>query len=156
MSLASRLRWYLDAHDVEYEILHHEHSNSSLDTGMKAHVPSGRVVKSVLLEDERGYLLANLPAACRLSFGAIHELLDRDLELATESELLDIFSDCEPGAIPAVGDPYNIPMLVDESLLRMPDVYLEGGDHEELIHLSGTEFRSLMERALHGRISRPH
>ncbi len=156
MALATRLRWYLDSHGIDYEILHHSHSNSSLDSGTKAHLPTGRVVKSVLLEDERGYVLANLPAACRISFSAIHQLIHRDLELASEAELEDIFMDCEPGAIPAVGDPYNVPMLVDDSLLRMPDLYLEGGDHEELIHLSGSDFRKLMERASHGRIGRPN
>jgi Ala-tRNA(Pro) deacylase len=156
MPLATRLRWYLDSHDIDYEILRHSHSNSSVDSGVKAKLPTGRVVKSVLLEDERGYILANLPAACRISFGAIHQLIHRDLELASEAELEDIFMDCEPGAIPAVGNPYNIPMLVDDSLLRMPDLYLEGGDHEELIHLSGSDFRKLMERASHGRIGRPH
>ena len=157
MSLAIRLRWYLDSHGIDYEIIHHVHSNSSADSGKKAHIPPGRVVKSVLLEDERGYVLANLPAACRLSFDAIHELIHRDLELASEAETEDVFLDCERGAVPAVGDPYNVPMLVDDSLLRMPSVYLEGGDHRDLIHLKRDAFRSLMEQAAHGRIiGRPH
>lgn len=157
MSLAIRLRWYLDSHGIDYEIIQHAHSHSSRDSGRKAHVPEGRVVKSVLLEDERGYMLANVPAACRINFDAVEELTHRDLELASESETEDIFMDCERGAIPAVGDPYNIPMLVDESLLQMPDVYLEGGDHRELVHLQRDAFRTLMQSAAHGRIiRRPH
>jgi Ala-tRNA(Pro) deacylase len=157
MSLAIRLRWYLDSHGIDYEIVRHSHSNSSADSGKKAHVPTGRVVKSVLLEDERGYVLANVPAACRISFGALHVLTHRNLEIASESETEDVFMDCERGAVPAVGDPYNIPMVVDDSLLRMPDVYLEGGDHRELVHLNREAFRTLMERAAHGCIiGRPH
>ena len=156
MSLATRVRWYLDFHQIEYDVVHHEHSSSSLESGQKAHVPAGKVAKGVLLEDERGYVLALLPAACRLEFRAIEDLVHRRLELAGEPELADIFRDCEVGAIPAVGGAYNVPMLVDESLLGLPDLYFEGGDHEDLVHLGGTAFRQLIGKANHGHIGRPH
>ena len=154
MSLATRVRWYLDHHHIQYEVVHHARSHTSLEAGLKAHVPPGRVAKSVLLEDERGYVLAIVPAGCRLSLEAIDELLDRHLELATEPELDEIFADCQLGAVPVVGDAYNVPMLVDDSLLRMPDVYFEGGDHEDLVHVRGDAFRELMKHARHGRIRR--
>ena len=156
MSIATRLRWYLDSHDVEYELIHHSHSSSSLDSAKKAHVPAGRMAKCVLLEDESGYLLAILPASCRMHFTAIEELLHRQLELATEEELAEIFRDCEIGAVPAIGLPYNVPMLVDDSLLRLPDLYFEAGDHEDLVHMSGEAFRALAGQSLHGRISAPN
>lgn len=152
MSLAIRLRWYLDSHGIDYEIVRHSHSTSSRDTSKKAQLPLGRIVKSVLLEDERGYVIANLPAACNISFRSLERLMHRDLELASEAETEDVFMDCERGAVPAVGAPYNIPMVVDDSLLRMPSVYLEGGDHRELIHLDRAAFRTLMQAAPHGRI----
>ena len=156
MSLATRVRWYLDFRHIDYDVVHHEHASTSLESGRKAHLPPGKVAKCVLLEDERGYVLAVLPAACRLNFNAISEVLDRRLELATEAELEDVFSDCERGAVPAVGDAYNVPMLVDDSLLRMPDVYFEGGDHEDLVHVQRQAFRELTRNARHGRSGRPH
>jgi Ala-tRNA(Pro) deacylase len=156
MSLAHRVHWYLDHHHIDYQVIHHDRSKTSLESSLRAHVPPGRVAKSVLLEDERGYVLAVVPAACRLSFEAIDQVLERNLELATERELEQIFSDCERGAVPALGAAYNIPMVVDNSLLRLPDVYFEGGDHQELVHVESEAFRELMKRARHGRISRPH
>lgn len=156
MSLATRVRWYLDAHHIEYDIVHHEPSMSSLESGRKAHLPPGRVAKCVLLEDERGYVLAVLPAACRISFGLVETILDRRLELASEAELVDVFGDCELGAVPVIGAAYNLPMLVDDSLLRIPDVYFEGGDHEDLVHVGAEAFRALTGLARHGRIGRPH
>lgn len=62
MTLAIRLRWYLDSHGIDDEVIHHDPSHLSTDSGRKAHVPTGRVFKSVLLEDERGYVLA-MPSA---------------------------------------------------------------------------------------------
>lgn len=156
MSLASRVHWYLDHHHIDYEVVHHEPARSPLEAGLKAHIPPGRVAKCVLLEDERGYMLAVIPAACHLSFDAIAQLLDRRLELATEPELDLIFSDCELGAVPAMGAAYNIPMLVDDSLMRMPDVYFEGGDHEDLVHVAADAFHTLVGTSKHGRIGRPN
>lgn len=156
MAIASRLKWYLDSRDVEYEVVHHVHTNTSLDSARAAHVPSGRVAKCVLLEDERGYVLAVLPASCRLDLAAIERQLDRQLELASEDELEEIFPDCDRGAVPPVGAPYNIPMLVDESLLRLPDLYAEGGDHDSLLHLSSESFGKILAMSTCGTIRRPH
>ena len=123
------------------------------EAARSAHLPTGRVAKCILLEDERGYLLAIVPASRRVSLLALRELLGRSLELASEPELSDLFADCELGAIPATGLPYNIPMVVDESLMRLPDLYFEGGDHEDLIHVSDRAFGNLARNAIQGRIS---
>lgn len=156
MAISKRLKWYLEQHGLDYELVHHARSRSSLGSARAAGVPPGKLAKCVLLEDERGYLLAVLPASCQLDLSEIEEQLHRKLELASEAELGDVFLDCEIGAVPAAGPVYGVPTLVDDSLLRMPDVYLEGGDHEELVHLNGPVFRELVTASLHGRFSRPH
>jgi Ala-tRNA(Pro) deacylase len=58
------------------------------------------------------------------------------------------------GAIPACGTPYGLPMLVDDSLRQQPEVFFEAGDHEELVHCSGSQYQKLMQGAEFGRISR--
>lgn len=154
--IATRLKWYLDAHGICYEVVHHAHDDTSLGCARAAHVPCGRVAKCILLEDERGYLLAILPASCRLELPRIRGQLRRQLELASEAELGLLFGDCEIGAVPPFGDAYGIPTLLDDSLLRLPDVYFEAGDHEDFVHLSGSAFGALLARGQHGRFSRPH
>ena len=44
-------------------------------------------------------------------------------------------------------------MIVDDSIQAQPDVYLEGGDHATLIHISQAQFSRLMSGARHGRFS---
>ena len=156
MSIATRLKWVLESNQVEYEIIAHEHTSSSLASAKAAHVPTGRVAKCVLLEDERGYILAIVPASCRVAIDAIGETTGRNLELATEPELEGIFTDCERGAIPPFGAQTPLPMAVDESLLRLPDIYFEAGDHEGLVHVSGEAFKSLCGDMRQGRFSRLH
>ena len=154
--IARRLKWYLDAHGVDYDLIHHSYTPTMAESAEAAHVPAGRVAKCVLLEDERGYLLVVVPASCRIELEALHQALGRQLELATEDELDDIFEGCEHGAVPPIGAAYNIPMAIDQSLLRLADVYFEAGDHEELVHVSAAGFRELLVGARPGKFGRPH
>jgi len=156
MAIARRLKWYLDTHRIEYELIHHPHTATSLESAHAANVPEGRVAKCVLLEDERGYLMAVIPASCMVALREIEKQLGRQFELASEPELEDIFTGCERGAVPPLGAAFNIPTAIDESLLRLPDVYFEAGDHEDLVHVTGSAFKSLMAGSLEGRISRRH
>jgi Ala-tRNA(Pro) deacylase len=154
MAIAARLKWFLDSRGAHYDLVPHHHTSTSLETAEAAQVPVDRVAKCVLLEDERGYLMAVLPASHRIRIRELTEQMERSLELASEPELQQLFADCEPGAVPPVGAAYGLPTVVDDSLLSAPDVYFEAGDHEDLVHLSGAEFLSLLSGSRHGRFSR--
>ena len=156
MTIAKRLKWVLDAHEVEYELIAHARTQSCRDSARAAHVPEGRVAKCVLLEDERGYLLAIVPASCRVALDAIDDSTGRSFELASESELEDIFADCERGAISPFGAGQPIPLAIDQSLLRMPDLYFEAGDHQSLVHLTSEAFKSLLGNTPQGHFSTLH
>jgi len=154
MAIAARLKWYLDANGVEYEIIPHPHTASSHETAVAAHVPEDQLAKSVVLEDDEGYVLAVLPASRRLSIGELREQLDRSVALASEGELKELFDDCEIGAIPPVGAAYGIPSVVDDALLKVAEIYFEAGDHEDLVHMGGEQFLGLLSGSRHGRFSR--
>ena len=154
MAIASTLQRFLKDHDVDYDVLVHRRTQTSMETAAEAHVPGDRLVKCVVVEDDGGYLMVALPATHRLELGQLHHDLRRNLGLATEEELAGLFQDCEPGAIPPIGPAYGIETLVDNSLLQANDVYFEAGDHEELIHVSGKQFQDLLAGARHGHYSR--
>jgi Ala-tRNA(Pro) deacylase len=157
MGMAARLRSFLDSQGIRYEVLPHPHTSTSLETARAARVPGERIAKSVVLEDEQGYLMAILPASCRVSLDALERQLHRKLELASEAELVGLFQDCEIGAVPPVADPYGMSAVIDERLWNLSDVYFEAGDHEDLVHLSGEAFQEIQVHAHHGRFSRdPH
>jgi Ala-tRNA(Pro) deacylase len=151
--IARRLRWYLEQSGMPYEVLPHPHSRTSLDTAREARVQPEKVVKPVLLEDERGYVMAVVPASCRLDLRTLRSQMHRDLELASEAEIEALFADCERGAMPALGGPYHIPTVYEDSLSGLRDVYFEAGDHEELVHMRASDFLCLLEGSLHGHFS---
>jgi len=153
MAIATTLENFLREHHVTYDVVRHAHTATSMQTAAEAHVPGDRLVKSVIVEDDQGFLMVALPSTHRLELGWLHRQLQRRVGLATEDEFAELFKDCEPGAIPPIGAAYGIETLVDDSLLQGGDVYFEAGDHEKLIHVSGTQFHALFAGARHGHYS---
>jgi Ala-tRNA(Pro) deacylase len=107
----------------------------------------------VLVDDGMGYLLAVIPATHRLNLEMLRRTLHRPVELATEGELEDLFPDCEIGAVPPLGSAFGLETVVDQKLMERPEIWFEAGDHEDLVHMSGASFRSLMGSATRAEIS---
>jgi Ala-tRNA(Pro) deacylase len=155
MAIAITLQEFLDKSGIEYDVLPHVHTETSLDTAQTTHISPEQVAKSVILEDEDGYLMAVIPASHHIELGQLSRQLQRRLGLATEDELASLFSDCDLGAIPPIGEAYQMEVIMDDSLEKCPDIYFEAGDHTDLIHVRGPAFRQLMQHARHGHFCRP-
>ncbi len=153
MAIAITLKEYLETAGADYDVVPHTYTTSSMSIAEAAHIPGDKLVKAVLLEDEDGYVLAVVPATHHLDLGRISELLNRRLGLATEDELGNIFTDCDLGAIPPIGNAYGIEVVMDECLKDCDEVYFEAGDHIELVHMNTDAFMKLMKRASVTRIS---
>ena len=153
MAISITLQEYLNKCGVSYEVIPHSHTTTSLNTAETLPIPHEQLAKSVILEDERGYLMAVVPATHHVQLGQLSQQLERRLGLATEQDLAEMFSDCELGAIPPIGDAYNMDVIIDDDLRDCPDIYFEAGDHTEVIHLRGEDFQRLMQHAQHGHFS---
>lgn len=150
MALAATVEEYLKTRDVPYEVLSHPHTPNSIKTASAADVSARRLAKAVVLEDENGYLMAVLPADCRVQIGRLRERTGRNVGLATEGELASLFADCEVGAIPPLGIAYGMETIVDDELAEQPEIFFEAGDHEGLIRMKTADFMRLLTSARHG------
>ena len=156
MSMPSRLSNYLQRSGIQYEVMSHFHSHSSLETARAAQVPSHQLAKSVVLEDDDGCVMAVVPGDARVNVGAIARMLDRsELHLSDEQRLCELFPDCDRGAVPAVGQAWGMDTIVDDSLADCAELYIEAGDHDMLIRISQQQFRDLMRGARHASICKP-
>ena len=153
MAIAQTLKSYLDEHHIRYDTVSHRHAQTAADSARSAHVPLHQMAKAVVLEDDQGYVVTVLPSNNRLDLEWVRDETQRDLHLATERELAQLFNDCETGAVPALSEAYGLDVLWDDHLRHVKDIYIEAGDHEHLVHLSGKDFRQLMEGAPHSIIS---
>lgn len=148
MSIAYRVQDYIADRRIALDRVAHDASSCALDTAHRAHVPADHVAKAIVLEGRHsGYLMVVIAANQRLDLRALAEDFGDDFVLVRERKLTEMFPDCAPGAVPAIGDAYGIPTWWDRHLADWNDVYFEGGDHRTLVHLSGTEFADVMRAA---------
>ncbi len=153
MTIANTLEHFLRERGVEYDLVPHERKFTSDEKAQSAHVPGNRFAKAVILSDEQGYLVAVLPSTHRLELGLLHRRLARQLGLASEKEVRELFPDCVLGAVPPTGEAYGLPTIVDECLTGQEEVFFEAGDLEELVRVRGAQFGDLMQHAERARIS---
>lgn len=152
MEMANTLVKYLAQNGIAYDRLPHRYTATSLNSAHTAGIPEKQMAKPVILEDDQGYIMAVVPASRHVKIRELNMLLNRNMGLATESELEQLFKDCDLGAIPPVGHAYGMRTIVDNSLDECSDIYFEAGNHEELIHVKGEAFRRLMKNSQHASI----
>lgn len=144
MSIAPTIEGALRRESVEFAVLRHPRTATSRGTADAAHVSAEKVAKGVLLKDGQGHVLVVLSAAKQLPIETLARELHRPLRLASEDEVATLFFDCDPGAVPALGEEYQVPTIVDAALLAQDEVYFEAGNHEELVRVRGPAFARLM------------
>lgn len=154
MAIAIKLKDYLETEGVKYDLIEHPFSVTSMRTAFEAHVSGEDIAKAVLLHDGEGYILAVVPATHQVQLGKLRKKYKRYLSLAEEKDLHELFADCSMGAIPPVGKAYGVDVIFDDQLSERQDIYFEAGDHTDLIHVSGKDFRALMGNVSHGEFSR--
>lgn len=153
MAVADTVHGFLGQHALEYDLVPHPHTGSSHETAQAAHISEDHVAKAVLVKDAAGYAMVVVPAANWVEMKHLRRELNRDLHLAEEQEIASLFSDCEAGAVPPLGPAYGIETFLDETLVSLANVYFEAGDHEQLIHMSGEDFQSLLSGVRRGHYS---
>jgi Ala-tRNA(Pro) deacylase len=154
MTTTSTLQSYLRKNGVKPQTVTHPKTLSASRTAQACHVSGDCVAKGVLVKDAEGYLLAVIPASHHIEMERLSRLTGRALRLADEEEVADVFPDCAPGAVPPLGAPYGLDCVVDDSLARQPEAFLEGGDHATLLQVTASEFARLTRDARHGAFSR--
>jgi len=154
MAISIQLDSYLTEHCIPYQTIEHEHSASSLGSAITAKVPLNQIAKAVILKDhEDRKLMAVLPAKNKISISAINDNLRGSYKLLKEQEINQMFKDCEHGAIPPVGDAFNIHMICDEMLDNLDHVYIEAGDHRTLLRISHKDYETISAKSFHLRFS---
>ena len=154
MGIAITLAQYLVNGGIEYDLVPHPHTETASASAAASQVPADSVAKAVVVKSRDGFMLAVVPASRHIQFDELQRLLGSEVAMANEEHIETLFIDCEPGSVPALGAAYGLNVVVDDSLAQQPDIYFDGGDHANLIHVSGINFQKLVANARHGRFAR--
>jgi Ala-tRNA(Pro) deacylase len=151
VTISSTLNEFLNQQEVAFELIPHPHTGSSMDSAQQAHVPGNRLAKAVVLKGDGNYSMVIVPSVEHVDLAVLREQLGTGLELATESELSELFPDCDVGAVPPIGPAWGMDTYLDECFLANDEeIYFEAGDHEDLVRVSGEQFQKLLGDARHG------
>jgi Ala-tRNA(Pro) deacylase len=155
MATAITVRQFLDERHLPYEEVTHTRTSTSLQAAKAASIAPRLLAKAVLLEEGGQHLMVVLSTARHLRLGELRHHFKRNFGLATESAVTNIFKDCAPGAVPALGQAYDLDTIWDDSLLNGSELYFEAGDHEHLIRMRTADYLGLVRECPHGAFSEP-
>jgi len=156
MAILSSLQRLLDGQHVAHQVHTHRRAMTAAEVAAVDHVPPSEVAKVVVLRSGERFLLAVVPATRHLDVERLRTLVgDPQLRMAAETEFADAFPECELGAIPPIGELFDVAVWVDDSLGREAETVFSGGTHSETVHLAYRDFVRLAKPTFGAFSTRP-
>ncbi len=145
MPLSEQLRSFLDSHQVEFILTNHPQAYTAREVAAAEHLPPREVAKTVVVFGDGAYHMVVIPASKLVDFHEVRAALGlSQARLATETELVRLFPECELGAMPPFGLMYGLPVYLDGSLAGQDTIAFNAGTHREVMHMRMPEFRRLI------------
>lgn len=135
------LEW-LTTTGIRYGLHHHAEAFTARGAAITEGTDPHRYVKAVAVETDAGArLLLVLEASDRIDLHKAKVILGaRSVRLLLEPELMEVVPTSEPGALPAVGKPYGLPVIADEAVRGLTDVTFSAGSRHLSIKLDRVEW----------------
>ena len=142
----TKLREFLDSHNVAYTVISHSVAYTAQGIAATAHISGKELAKTVMLKVDDELAMAVLPASTLVDLPSLKgAAAARSVSLASETEFKDKFPDCETGAMPPFGNLYDMDVFVDEGLTLDKEIAFNAGTHRELVRMSFEDFLRLVK-----------
>ena len=142
---SKRLKEYLIKHNIDYLSLEHPPAFTAQEAAGAAHVSGKSLTKTVIVKVDGRMVMAVVHAARRIDLSQMRKALGaRRVELATEEEFGDAFSDCELGAMPPFGNLYGMEVFVEPDVPCKNSFLCNAGRHDEVLAVAYEDFKSLV------------
>jgi Ala-tRNA(Pro) deacylase len=127
---------------VNYRVSKHQDAFTAQDLAAAEHVPGREVLKPVIVRADGRYLMCALPAPYKVDLNELgRQLQCEHVELVEEGKLTEIFPECELGAEAPIGRLYNMPTVMDESVMGDTQVIFQAGSHSDAIVMTLADYR---------------
>jgi Ala-tRNA(Pro) deacylase len=143
---ATKVKEFLDSQNIKYVTIAHSVAYTAQGIAALTHISGKELAKTVIVKIDGDLAMAVLPASAQVNPSLLKAATGAEnLRLASESEFLARFPDCETGAMPPFGNLYDMPVFVDESLTNDKEIAFNAGSHYELIRLAYDDFARLVK-----------
>jgi len=147
-----KLKAFLDTHGVKYTSIQHSRACTAQEIAELAHIPGKELAKTVMVLIADQIAMAVVPASHLVDFDCLSDVAGTPAELADEGDFVELFPNCDVGAMPPFGNLYDMPVYVSETLVEDETIAFSAGSHAEVIQLKCADFRRLVNPIL-GRFS---
>lgn len=147
MIIAASIKKLLDSSKYSYRALHHKRVSSLEAAASLLNINLKQVITAQVLADKAGAILIVYPLGRKIDLQLCKQRLRRDLTVIPSINTNRIFNDCEAGSWPAIGQPYNIEVILDKSIKQLDTVYFASGSHTSLLQMSIGAYLQLNSRA---------
>jgi len=147
----ARIKTLLDEHALSYQCFEHEAVRTSEEAaairpeytiaqGAKALIVRIKR-KNVPKENEKQFVQIVVPGDARFDPSKARSVLQaKDIRFATTEEVAEITEGVQPGGVPPFGVLWNLPVYVEETLLKNDDIIFNAGDRRYSIAMSSTDY----------------
>jgi Ala-tRNA(Pro) deacylase len=145
----SKLRSFLDSHNVKYLVISHSLAYTAQGIAALAHVSGKKLAKTVIVKIDGILAMAVIPASLHVNLDLLKTLTGaKTVEIASELEFQNAFPDCETGAMPPFGNLYDMPVYADPILAENEEITFSAGTHRELVRMNWTDMVKLVNPAI--------
>jgi Ala-tRNA(Pro) deacylase len=149
MPLMEKLRAFLDQNHAEYTHTVHSLAYTAREVAAVEHLPAREVAKTVVVHADNGYHMLILPANRMVDFQEIRDILGFcHARMVPETELSQLFPDCELGAMPPFGNLYGMRVYLDSDFAAEEMLTFNAGTHRDVIHMRTSDFLKLVRPTL--------
>ena len=146
----SKLRSFLDSHNVKYMVISHSLAYTAQGVAALAHVSGKKLAKTVIVKIDGILAMAVIPASDHVDLDRLRTFTgSQSVKLATEREFKNAFPDCETGAMPPFGNLYDMSVYADESLAAHEEITFSAGTHRELVRMPWEDLVRLVNPTIH-------
>ncbi len=145
MTFLTRLARYLDAKEIRYSHSVHPPAQTALSVAKAERMPAHEFAKTVVYFGDKGYGMAVVPADDKVDLEDVRVLLGLSfIRLADETELLELFPDCELGAMPPFGTFHDLPVVIDTQVAHSKFIAFTAGTHRDVLRMATDDFQHLV------------
>jgi Ala-tRNA(Pro) deacylase len=129
---------------VPYTTFRHPAAFSAQNEAQLSHVPGRSWAKIVVCFADDEPILVVVPAPLLVDLDRLREMTGaRAVRLASEPDLVRLYPDCEPGAMPPFGPLYFQRVFVDKAMVGETDMVFNAGTHTDAIRMHYGDFAEM-------------
>lgn len=143
---AKVIKDFLDQNNIKYLSIKHSRAFTAQEIAASAHIHGKRIAKTVILKVDGKIVFTVLPATYKVDLNMLKDSMGAEnVRLAYEQEFKDKCPGCEVGAMPPMGNLFNIPTYVAASLVEEEEIAFNAGSHTELIKMQYVDYEKLVK-----------